>query len=195
MWNKQPKYRSQPRGLRPCTVLLQKVIPGRGQNKTVRIVAWSGTGKTNHEPSTHPAKAAIATRPQERLFHTNHFRPDAPGGLVYTTENGCFRQDLRLDPAVTSRSSTTNATTKSQAGRPTWRTSRSTKRKEHNGKGTSSSTSYKTIQTKNARTPPAVSPTEVDPLAGRPALSPRSSLLILDQRPQREPILPAWARL
>jgi phosphoenolpyruvate carboxykinase (ATP) len=65
-----------------------KVIPVRGDNKTVLIVGLSGTGKTTTTFTTQ-----LGSRPAQ-----DDFVALMPGGRVYTTENGCFAKTFGLDP-------------------------------------------------------------------------------------------------
>ena len=65
-----------------------KVIPVRGENKTVLIVGLSGTGKTTTTFTTQ-----LGSRPAQ-----DDFVALMPGGRVYTTENGCFAKTFGLDP-------------------------------------------------------------------------------------------------
>jgi phosphoenolpyruvate carboxykinase (ATP) len=65
-----------------------KVIPVRGENKTVLIVGLSGTGKTTTTFTTQ-----LGSKPAQ-----DDFVALMPGGRVYTTENGCFAKTFGLDP-------------------------------------------------------------------------------------------------
>jgi phosphoenolpyruvate carboxykinase (ATP) len=71
-----------------------KVIPARGQNKTLLIVGLSGTGKTTTTFTTQ-----LGSRPVQ-----DDFVALMPGGRVYTTENGCFAKTFALsrqdEPAI-----------------------------------------------------------------------------------------------
>lgn len=65
-----------------------KVIPVGGETKSVLIVGLSGTGKTTTTFTTQ-----LGSKPVQ-----DDFVALMPGGLVYTTENGCFAKTFGLDP-------------------------------------------------------------------------------------------------
>jgi phosphoenolpyruvate carboxykinase (ATP) len=65
-----------------------KVIPVGDQNKTLLIVGLSGTGKTTTTFTTQ-----LDSKPVQ-----DDFVALMPGGMVYTTENGCFAKTFGLDP-------------------------------------------------------------------------------------------------
>jgi phosphoenolpyruvate carboxykinase (ATP) len=65
-----------------------KVIPVRGQNRTVLIVGLSGTGKTTTTFTTQ-----LGSKPAQ-----DDFVALMPGGIVHATENGCFAKTFGLDP-------------------------------------------------------------------------------------------------
>jgi phosphoenolpyruvate carboxykinase (ATP) len=80
-----------------------KVIPVDGQPKTVLIVGLSGTGKT-----TTTFTSQLGSKPAQ-----DDFVALMPGGLVYTTENGCFAKTFGLNPEF--EPAIYNATTKPDA--------------------------------------------------------------------------------
>jgi phosphoenolpyruvate carboxykinase (ATP) len=65
-----------------------KVIPVDGELKTMLIVGLSGTGKTT----------TTFTKQLESQPVQDDFVALMPGGMVYTTENGCFAKTFGLDP-------------------------------------------------------------------------------------------------
>ncbi len=80
-----------------------KVIPVRGENKTVLIVGLSGTGKTTTTFTTQ-----LGSKPAQ-----DDFVALMPGGIVHATENGCFAKTFGLDPDY--EPAIYNATTKPDA--------------------------------------------------------------------------------
>jgi phosphoenolpyruvate carboxykinase (ATP) len=80
-----------------------KVIPVGGEPKTMLIVGLSGTGKT-----TTTFTKQLDSKPVQ-----DDFVGLMPGGLVYTTENGCFAKTFGLDPRY--EPAIYNATTKPDA--------------------------------------------------------------------------------
>jgi phosphoenolpyruvate carboxykinase (ATP) len=80
-----------------------KVIPVSGRPTTVLIVGLSGTGKTTTTFTTQ-----LGSKPAQ-----DDFIALMPGGLVYTTENGCFAKTFGLDPEL--EPAIYNATTKPDA--------------------------------------------------------------------------------
>jgi phosphoenolpyruvate carboxykinase (ATP) len=65
-----------------------KVIPVGDENKTLLIVGLSGTGKTTTTFTTQ-----LDSKPVQ-----DDFVALMPGGLIYTTENGCFAKTFGLNP-------------------------------------------------------------------------------------------------
>ena len=80
-----------------------KVIPVNGSPTGVLIVGLSGTGKTTTTFTTQ-----LGSKPAQDVFVAL-----MPGGLVYTTENGCFAKTFGLDPRF--EPAIYNATTKPDA--------------------------------------------------------------------------------
>jgi phosphoenolpyruvate carboxykinase (ATP) len=80
-----------------------KVIPVGGRPRGVLIVGLSGTGKTTTTFTTQ-----LGSKPAQ-----DDFIALMPGGLVYTTENGCFAKTFGLDPRY--EPAIYNATTKPDA--------------------------------------------------------------------------------
>lgn len=66
-----------------------KVIPTPDGDKVALIVGLSGTGKTT----------TTFTRQNDSLPVQDDFVALAPGGSVYSTENGCFAKTYSLDPS------------------------------------------------------------------------------------------------
>jgi phosphoenolpyruvate carboxykinase (ATP) len=143
-----------------------KVIPVDGENKTVLIVGLSGTGKTTTTFTTQ-----LGSKPVQ-----DDFLALMPGGLVYTTENGCFAKTFGLDPEF--EPTIYNATTKPDAYLENVSV-------DADGKVDFFDTSY----TKNGRTTWPFS--YVDPWPAD-QLAPAEFLLILNRN---ENIVPGVARL
>jgi phosphoenolpyruvate carboxykinase (ATP) len=80
-----------------------KIIPVDGNPTAVLIVGLSGTGKTTTTFTTQ-----LGSKPAQ-----DDFIALMPGGLVYTTENGCFAKTFGLDPEF--EPAIYNATTKPDA--------------------------------------------------------------------------------
>jgi len=143
-----------------------KVIPVSGRPTTVLIVGLSGTGKTTTTFTTQ-----LGSKPAQ-----DDFIALMPGGLVYTTENGCFAKTFGLDPEF--EPAIYNATTKPDAYLENVSVNA-------DGKVDFFDTSY----TKNGRTTWPFS--YVDPWPGN-EVPPAEFLLILNKN---ENIVPGVARL
>src|SRR5215468_11267299 len=143
-----------------------KVIPVGGRPRGVLIVGLSGTGKTTTTFTTQ-----LGSKPAQ-----DDFIALMPGGLVYTTENGCFAKTFGLDPRF--EPAIYNATTKPDAYLENVSV-------DANGKVDFFDTSY----TKNGRTTWPFS--YVDPWPADD-IPPAEFLLILNRN---ENIVPGVARL